>query len=56
MHSEKQNHKISRRFEENKHIGETLSILFISIPQISCEKQTNTIANSKVHPVSRVQN
>lgn len=51
-----QTHKISLCFEENKHIGETLSILFISLPQISCEKKTNIIADSKGLLVSRVQN
>ena len=30
---------LSLSFEENKHIGETLSIPFISLPQICCEKR-----------------
>lgn len=34
-----QTSKISLFFEENKHIGETLSILFNSLPQICCEKK-----------------
>lgn len=48
--------KISLLFEENKHIGEILSILFISLPQISREKKTNIVSDSKALLVSSVQN
>lgn len=51
-----QTHKISLRFEENKRIGETLSIPFISLPQICCEEKTNISGDSKALHVSSVQN
>lgn len=39
-----------------KHIGETLSIPFSSLPQICCEQKTNIVADSKAPLVSSVQN
>lgn len=38
--------KISLSFEENKHSGETWSILFISLAQISCTEKTNRLQST----------
>lgn len=38
--------KISLSFEENKHSGETWSILFTSLAQISCTEKTNRLQST----------
>ena len=40
---------LSLGFEENKHIGETLSIPFISLPQICCEKRRRKKKHTHTH-------